>query len=42
MQGKVHFVLPTQVGAVKILSGVDDRAVMNAIEAVLASYAALA
>ena len=42
VQGKVHFVLPTQVGAVKILSGVDDRAVMNAIEAVLASYAALA
>ena len=42
VQGKVHFVLPTQIGAVKIVSGVDDRAVLQAIEAVLASYVALA
>ncbi len=42
VQGKVHFVLPTKIGAVKIATGVDDRAVMAAMEAVLASHVALA
>ncbi len=42
VQGKVHFVLPVEIGAVKIVTGVEDRAVMGAIEAVLASYVALA
>ncbi len=42
VQGKVHFVLPVAIGAVKIVTGVEDRAVRGAIEAVLASYVALA
>ena len=42
VQGKVHFVLPVKIGDVKIVTGVEDRAVMGAIEAVLASYVALA
>jgi 3-dehydroquinate synthase len=36
IQGKVHFVLPERVGAVTVVSGVDDKAVMVAIEAALA------
>ena len=42
VQGKVHFVLPVKIGAVKIVTGVNDRAVIHAMEAVLASYVALA
>jgi 3-dehydroquinate synthase len=37
VQGKVHFVLPVKIGDVKIVTGVDDRAVMEAIEVALAS-----
>ena len=37
VQGKIHFVLPVKIGDVKIVTGVDDRAVMEAIEAALAS-----
>ena len=33
VQGKVHFVLPVRIGEVKIVTGVEDRAVMEAIEA---------
>jgi 3-dehydroquinate synthase len=36
VHGKVHFVLPVKIGDVKIVSGVDDRAVLEAIEAALA------
>jgi 3-dehydroquinate synthase len=36
VQGKVHFVLPVKIGEVKIVSGVEDRAVLQAIEAALA------
>ena len=36
VQGKVHFVLPVKIGGVKIVSGVEDRAVLEAIEAALA------
>jgi 3-dehydroquinate synthase len=35
VQGKVHFVLPVKIGQVKILSGVDDRAVLDAIQGAL-------
>lgn len=42
VQGKVHFVLPTKIGAVKVVTGVDDHAVIAAMEAVLASHVALA
>jgi len=37
VQGKVHFVLPVKIGDVKIVTGVEDRAVMEAIEVALAS-----
>ena len=36
VQGKVHFVLPTRVGAVEIVTGVDDRAIHASIETALA------
>jgi 3-dehydroquinate synthase len=36
VQGKVHFVLPTRIGAVKIASGIDDRLVLASIQAALA------
>jgi 3-dehydroquinate synthase len=36
LHGKVHFVLPVKIGDVKIVSGVEDRAVIESIEAVLA------
>jgi len=42
VQGKVHFVLPVSIGAVKVITGVPDRAIIGAIDAVLASYVALA
>jgi 3-dehydroquinate synthase len=31
MQGKVHFVLPTKIGAVKVVSGVDPSLIRKAI-----------
>jgi 3-dehydroquinate synthase len=34
--GKVHFVLPVRIGDVSIVSGIDDRAILESIEAVLA------
>ena len=37
VQGKVHFVLPVRIGEVKIVTGVDDRAVLEAIEVALGS-----
>lgn len=36
VQGKIHFVLPTGIGAVRIVSGIDDRLVLEAIETALA------
>jgi len=35
VQGKVHFVLPVKIGEVKIVTGVEDHAVMEAIEVAL-------
>jgi 3-dehydroquinate synthase len=35
VQGKVHFVLPVKIGEVKIMTGIDDGAVLGAIEAAL-------
>jgi 3-dehydroquinate synthase len=35
IQGNVHFVLPTKIGEVTVVSGVDDQLVLAAIEAVL-------
>ena len=32
LKGKVHFVLPTAVGEVKIVSGIPDEKVLAAIE----------
>jgi len=37
VQGKVHFVLPVRIGEVKVVTGVDDGTVMDAIEAALKS-----
>ena len=37
VQGKVHFVLPVRIGEVKVVTGVDDRAIMDAIEVALKS-----
>jgi 3-dehydroquinate synthase len=36
VQGKVHFVLPTKIGEVAIVSGVDDNLVLGSIQAALA------
>jgi 3-dehydroquinate synthase len=36
IQGKIHFVLPTGIGAVRIVSGIDDHLVLKAIETALA------
>jgi 3-dehydroquinate synthase len=36
VQGNVHFVLPTRIGAVRIVSGVDQRTVLESIQSVLA------
>jgi len=36
VQGKVHFVLPTRIGDVKIVSGIEHQLVVESIEAVLA------
>ena len=35
VQGKVHFVLPVRIGEVKVVSGVEDRVVLEAIEAAI-------
>ena len=35
VQGQVHFVLPVKIGDVAIVSGVDDRLVLEAIQAAL-------
>jgi 3-dehydroquinate synthase len=35
IQGNVHFVLPVKIGEVTVVSGVDDRVVLQSIEAVL-------
>jgi 3-dehydroquinate synthase len=35
VQGNVHFVLPTRIGEVTVVSGVDHRVVLEAIEAAL-------
>jgi 3-dehydroquinate synthase len=35
IQGKVHFVLPTRIGDVRIASGIDPKLVIEAIESVL-------
>jgi 3-dehydroquinate synthase len=36
VQGKVHFVLPVRIGEVTVTSGVDEKLVMQSIEAALA------
>src|SRR5579863_7989620 len=35
IQGQVHFVLPVKIGAVKIVTGIDDGTVLESIEAAL-------
>src|SRR3984885_9423347 len=35
IQGNVHFVLPTKIGEVTVVSGIDDRVVLESIQAVL-------
>jgi len=35
IQGNVHFVLPVKIGEVAVVSGIDDRVVLESIEAVL-------
>jgi 3-dehydroquinate synthase len=35
IQGKIHFVLPSRIGEVRILSGIDPRIVIQSIEAAL-------
>ena len=37
IQGKVHFVLPTKIGEVKVLSGLDPAMILQSIEAALES-----
>jgi 3-dehydroquinate synthase len=36
VHGKVHFVLPEKVGLAKIVSGIDERPVLEAIRSALA------
>jgi len=40
VKGKVHFVLPTRIGAVEIVSGIDPAVIRQAIEAELAEAVA--
>jgi 3-dehydroquinate synthase len=35
IQGNVHFVLPVKIGEVAVVSGIDDRVIVESIEAVL-------
>jgi 3-dehydroquinate synthase len=37
VQGKVHFVLPTRIGNVRMVSGIDQRLVIESIQSVLPS-----
>jgi 3-dehydroquinate synthase len=37
VQGKVHFVLPTRIGNVRVVSGIDPRMVIESIRSVLGS-----
>jgi 3-dehydroquinate synthase len=37
MQGKVHFVLPTEIGSVKVVSGIDTALIRTAITEAFAS-----
>ncbi|MCX6633665.1 MAG: hypothetical protein NT090_01000, partial [Acidobacteria bacterium] len=36
VHGKVHFVLPVEIGKVRIVSGLDEKLVLEAIRAALA------
>ncbi len=36
MQGRVHFVLPVAIGQTKIVSGIDEKMVLRAVQAALA------
>jgi len=36
VQGKIHFVLPVKIGEVTVTSGIDDKLVIQSIEAALA------
>jgi len=36
VHGKVHFVLPVRIGEAKVVSGVDDKLVLEAIRSALA------
>jgi 3-dehydroquinate synthase len=36
VQGKVHFVLPVRIGEVKVVSGIEEKLVLNAIRSALA------
>jgi 3-dehydroquinate synthase len=36
VQGKVHFVMPVRIGEVTVVSGIDDKLVLQAIQAALA------
>ena len=35
VQGKVHFVLPVRIGEVKVISGIDEKLVLEAIRTTL-------
>ena len=37
VQGTVYFVLPVRIGEVKVVSGVPDRMVLDAIQSALAA-----
>jgi 3-dehydroquinate synthase len=37
VQGKVHFVLPVRIGEVTVVSGIDERSVIHAIQSALSS-----
>jgi hypothetical protein len=36
VQGKVHFVLPERIGSVQVVSGIENRIVLEAIRIALA------
>jgi 3-dehydroquinate synthase len=35
VQGRVHFVLPVRIGEVTVVSGIDERSVLEAIRSAL-------
>jgi 3-dehydroquinate synthase len=39
VQGKIHFVLPTRIGSVRVVSGIDQHLVIESIRSVLESVA---